>query len=187
MTEIETYVGRNADVVYDLPRAISKLREVGYFNRIGKKYGFSEHDRDELIGETALRALDYLGENVFENRGGGLEGYVRLLFKRACLDELKSRGRMCRNDAKNIPIEGDGYICPKTAEGINYLITDESSQIIFFEIDRFPDDQRDQLLKDIYGYNSQKKSGAERAKLSRGKALLKERLTKLGVLEVKVD
>lgn len=183
MTEIETYVGRNAGVVGDLPRAISKLKEVGYFNRIGKKYGFSEHDRDELVGETALRVLDYLGENVFENRGGGLEGYVRLLFKRACLDELKSKGRMCRNDAKNIPIEGDGYICPKTAEGIDYLIADESSQIIFFEIDRLPGAQKKMVLRALDKPIPNRKRYRNTGK-TRGNKLLRERLARLGVLEI---
>ncbi len=183
MTEIETYVGRNADVVYDLPRAISKLKEVGYFNRIGKEYGFSEHDRDELIGETAFRALDYLGENVFENRGGGLEGYVRLLFKRACLDELKSRGRMCRNDSKVFPIEGDEYICPKSRDGIDCLVTGETEKIIFFEIGRLPGAQKKMVLRAL-DKPIPNRERYRNTRKTRGNKLLRERLARLGVLKI---
>lgn len=166
--------------------AVKSLRDKDYFKKVAGSFGFKGSYVEDLIGETVVEVLEHLRSNSFVERANGLEGYFTIAFKRNCLDEKRKMSSIKRKgNGQNISLEDHDAVCPKTLEGIDYVISKESSEILFYEINRLPNFQREQVLKAL-NKTVPNRCRVKKTEKAKGNKILRERLVKRGVLELEV-
>ncbi|MEK6894523.1 MAG: hypothetical protein AABX10_03600 [Nanoarchaeota archaeon] len=180
MTEID-YIELNAVLIEKLPKVFDDLREK--FIRMAKHYGLPRETAEDLSTDTALEVYSCLRDKKFVENGNGLMGYVSRAFDRNCIDELRRK-----NSKKRLKFEclDDGLVDPNAVDPINKLVEDENSEIVMREISKLSKNYQRVILSQLGELKEAYKSGAKRAKINRARDRLRERLSRVGVLEIEI-
>ncbi|MEK6908654.1 MAG: hypothetical protein AABX23_01230 [Nanoarchaeota archaeon] len=180
MTKIG-YVEINAGLIERLPSIFDELEEK--LIRRAKSYGLPWDIAEDLKADTALEVYRNLMTENFVEFGSGLKGYIARAFDRNCIDELRRR-----NSRKRLKFEclDDDLIDTNAVEPISQLVEDENSKIVMQEISKLSKNYQRVILSQLGELKEAYKSGAKRAKINRARDKLKERLSRVGVLEIEI-